>query len=360
MTPPTPEGLRAAAKELGIDPIDLATVIAYETNGTFSPSIMGGKGGNYMGLIQFGPAERRQFGAHSAQTGDEQLMESVVPYLKTRGFKPGMSILDLYSTINAGTPGRYNASDKPGMTVRSHVAGMKPFAKMAAAYLGPDEGLAAGWHGLSDTANKYGPPSQYYDNAIGDFTRYLEKNPDLTPAYTEPERPAPRSIMYEHTPERSDFDLRFDPPPSPFMADEFKPPYQPMFDNPDALADFPGVNAATNPDPYFALSASRVKSDIPAVTVHPRPHPGAPSGPAPAPQRRGPFAAFFQHLFGGGDQSQGLGAMAGHNAGSYDNGNGAGRVGYTPSGQKYTISGDGSTVSWTNKNGHTFTAPRSV
>ena len=115
--------LRQAAKELGTSPEDLATVISYETGGKFSPSIWGGKGGNYMGLIQFGGPERAQYGANDKQTFKEQL-PAVVRYLKSRGFKPGMGLIDLYSTINAGRPGRYNASDGNG-TVSSHVENMK-------------------------------------------------------------------------------------------------------------------------------------------------------------------------------------------------------------------------------------------
>ena len=115
--------VRQAAKELGTSPEDLATVIAYETGGRFSPSIHGGKGGNYQGLIQFGPAERAQFGANDKQSFAQQ-MPAVVSYLKTRGFKPGMGLLDLYSTINAGSPGHYNASDGNG-TVTSHVERMQ-------------------------------------------------------------------------------------------------------------------------------------------------------------------------------------------------------------------------------------------
>lgn len=113
--------LRQAAKELGTSPKDLATVISYESG--FNSKRWGGKGGNYMGLIQFGPSERKQFGANDQQSFKEQ-MPAVVRYLKTRGFKPGMGLLDLYSTINAGSPGRYNASDGNG-TVRSHVARMQ-------------------------------------------------------------------------------------------------------------------------------------------------------------------------------------------------------------------------------------------
>ncbi|CAM5774909.1 hypothetical protein LMIY3S_04758 [Labrys miyagiensis] len=109
-----------AAAELGTTPQDLATVINYESG--FSTERWGGTGGKYFGLIQFGPEERQQFGVHRGQSFDEQ-MGSVVAFLKARGFKPGMGILDLYSTINAGSPGHYDASDGRN-TVRGHVAQM--------------------------------------------------------------------------------------------------------------------------------------------------------------------------------------------------------------------------------------------
>lgn len=117
------EVTRQAAKELGTTPEELAAVISYETGGTFSPKKWGGKGGNYMGLIQFGGPERKMYGAHEGQTYAEQ-MGAVVRYLKHRGFKPGMGLLDLYSTINAGRPGLYDRSDGNG-TVRSHAAAIE-------------------------------------------------------------------------------------------------------------------------------------------------------------------------------------------------------------------------------------------
>lgn len=107
------------AKRFGLDPTDVAAVMSYETGGTFSPTIMGGAGGNYMGLIQFGPAERKKYGIDKSST-PEKWTQAVGDYLEDRGFKRGMGMLDLYSTINAGTPGRYEASDGNG-TVRSHV-----------------------------------------------------------------------------------------------------------------------------------------------------------------------------------------------------------------------------------------------
>lgn len=134
--------IRSAAAELGIPAEDLATVISYETGGKFSTSIRGGAGNRHIGLIQFGEEEQRKYGASQGQTATEQ-MKAVVAYLKDRGLKPGMGILDLYSTINAGSPGRYNASDAnnggaPG-SVRDKVEKqMGGHRDMAYALLGPD------------------------------------------------------------------------------------------------------------------------------------------------------------------------------------------------------------------------------
>jgi len=116
------KALRESAARIGTTPEDLATVIGYETGGTFSPSKWGGAGGRYMGLIQFGPPERAQYGANENQTFKEQL-GAVERYLKDRGYKPGMGINDLYSTILAGRPG-LNRADSGG-TVNEHVERMK-------------------------------------------------------------------------------------------------------------------------------------------------------------------------------------------------------------------------------------------
>lgn len=123
------------AQNLGIDPVDLSTVISYETSGTFNPNKMGGKGGNYMGLIQFGPEERKKYGVKPGMTIAEQ-MSAVESFLTDRGLKkwlednPDASLADkrtaLYSTINAGSPGEkyWSRSDRPGSTVQSHTMSM--------------------------------------------------------------------------------------------------------------------------------------------------------------------------------------------------------------------------------------------
>lgn len=107
------------ANKFGLTPAEVAAVMSYETGGTFSPTVMGGKGGQYMGLIQFGPSERKKYGIDKNST-PEQWSKAVGDFLSDRGFKRGMGVKDLYSTINAGQPGRYNASDGNG-TVSSHV-----------------------------------------------------------------------------------------------------------------------------------------------------------------------------------------------------------------------------------------------
>lgn len=107
------------ARKFRLSPTEVAAVMSYETAGTFSPTIMGGKNGQYMGLIQFGPSERAKYGIDKNST-PEQWANAISGFLSDRGFKPGMGVKDLYSTINAGAPGRYAASDGNG-TVESHV-----------------------------------------------------------------------------------------------------------------------------------------------------------------------------------------------------------------------------------------------
>lgn len=102
--------IRQTAGNLGIHPSDLGTAMSYETGGTFNPNLYGGAGGKYLGLIQFGPEEQAKYGVKPGMPLDQHFT-AVENFLRDRGVKPGMGMLDLYSTINAGSPGRYNASD---------------------------------------------------------------------------------------------------------------------------------------------------------------------------------------------------------------------------------------------------------
>lgn len=122
-------GIREAAEALGVDPVDLATAVSYETGGTFNPTQAGPttQWGQHRGLIQFGEPQAQEYGVDWNDPYGSQLgaQGAIVKYLKDRGVQPGMGLLDIYSTINAGAPGLYDRSDAnnggaPG-TVRDKV-----------------------------------------------------------------------------------------------------------------------------------------------------------------------------------------------------------------------------------------------
>lgn len=142
MTPELVAAIRASAGRLGVSPVDLGTVISYETAGTFDPWKAGPttQWGQHRGLIQWGEPQRAKYGVYQGMPVEGQ-MQAVERYLADAGFRPGMGLLDMYSAINAGRVGRYNASDAgnggaPGTVadkVNNQMAGHR--AK-AAAFLG--------------------------------------------------------------------------------------------------------------------------------------------------------------------------------------------------------------------------------
>jgi hypothetical protein len=137
-----PFAITSTAKRLGISPLDLATVISYETGGTFDPWKRGPvtQHGQHRGLIQWGEPQRQKYGVTRDMPVADQLA-AVGDYLQDAGVRPGMGLKDVYSAVNAGRVGRYNASDEnnggaPGTVadkVRYQMAGHK---KNAQALLG--------------------------------------------------------------------------------------------------------------------------------------------------------------------------------------------------------------------------------
>jgi hypothetical protein len=145
MDPRIRDGIIASARSLGMNPADLATIISYETGGTFSPTQAGPttQWGQHRGLIQFGEPQARQYGVNWQDPVGSQLGPdgAVVRYLRQNGYKPGMGLLDAYSIVNAGAPGRYNASDAnnggaPGTVADKVNNQMAPHQAKAAALLG--------------------------------------------------------------------------------------------------------------------------------------------------------------------------------------------------------------------------------
>ena len=148
-------GILSTAGALGVNPLDLATAISYETAGTFDPMKTGPttQWGQHRGLIQFGEPQAKKYGVSWDDPVGSQLgpQGAVANYLRDTGVKPGMGLLDIYSAINAGGVGRYNRSDAnnggaPG-TVRDKVEKqMAGHRKKAQAMLGGagDDTLAGG------------------------------------------------------------------------------------------------------------------------------------------------------------------------------------------------------------------------
>jgi hypothetical protein len=106
------QAITATAGKLGIDPIDLATAISYETAGTFDPWKAGPttKWGQHRGLIQWGEPQRQKYGVTEDMPVPAQV-EAAGRYLVDAGVQPGMGLMDIYSAINAGKVGLYNRSD---------------------------------------------------------------------------------------------------------------------------------------------------------------------------------------------------------------------------------------------------------
>ena len=119
-TSPDPRGqsLITMATRNGWDPADLAAIFSFETGGTLDPNQPGyGAAAGRIGLIQGGPNERRAYGLGSGNW--EQEMRGVERYLLDRGATPGMSMEDLYATINGGNPSAGYTPDGNGTVARS-------------------------------------------------------------------------------------------------------------------------------------------------------------------------------------------------------------------------------------------------
>jgi hypothetical protein len=104
--------IRQSAKDLGINAEDLATMISFETAGTFDPWKKGPttKWGTHRGLIQWGEPQARDYGVYKGMPVGEQ-MKAVTRYLKDKGVRPGMNGANVYAAINAGNANKLGARD---------------------------------------------------------------------------------------------------------------------------------------------------------------------------------------------------------------------------------------------------------
>lgn len=123
-----PEDRRAvfeSAQRLGLDPYEFGALIHQESG--FRPNVWGGAGGQYRGLIQFGPGARSEVGLPSKPMTIAEQLPYVEKYFQQRGYKPGMGIAKAYATVLGGNPNvSLKAKDAFGTSVESSLPRFKP------------------------------------------------------------------------------------------------------------------------------------------------------------------------------------------------------------------------------------------
>lgn len=156
-SPEMMQRLRETADALQVTPLELLTQISYETAGTLDPRQPGPttKWGQHRGYIQFGEPQAADYGVdfsspEAAATSQLGADGAIVRYAKAHGFIPGEhSAIDLYSSINAGGPGRYGASDEaaggaPGTVADKFYEQMHGHRAKAESILGGEGGSGLG------------------------------------------------------------------------------------------------------------------------------------------------------------------------------------------------------------------------
>ena len=109
-----------AARKLKLNPYELGGFLSLESGTNMDPNIRGGAGGNYYGMIQFGPDEQKKYLDQSrmGQYTRAEQMPKAVQFLTDRGYKPGMGIDRAYATVLGGNPNvSLNAKDSFGTSV---------------------------------------------------------------------------------------------------------------------------------------------------------------------------------------------------------------------------------------------------
>lgn len=210
---------------LGVNPLDLGTVMSYETGGTFDPWKRGPttQWGQHRGLIQWGEPQAARYGVN-ANTPVAQQVDAVGQYLKDAGVRPGMGLMDLYSAVNAGHVGRNNASDAgnggaPG-TVADKVATMAPHEAKAAALL---NGLIS-------------PPSGSPGAPVAPAGAPAQAGPSLLDMFTRASQGAQRAQSAPPVP----YDDPFGQGSSQVVIAPVRPPLQPGVDPLANLGDILG------------------------------------------------------------------------------------------------------------------------
>ncbi|MER8924344.1 phage tail length tape measure family protein [Mesorhizobium sp. M0859] len=153
----------ALAEKMQLSAKDLLTAMSFETKGTFNPAIVGGAGGNYQGLIQFGPAARDRYGVDKNSSATAQV-EAAGKYLADAGVKAGDGLLQIYAAILTGNAKNVTSSDeKNGGTPGGALTKVD---EQMAAHKAMAEGVLAAYAGIAEQAKKTAEYEKGYDERV--------------------------------------------------------------------------------------------------------------------------------------------------------------------------------------------------
>lgn len=103
LSPQDAQAIASTAQRLRVDPRALGALMELESG--LDPNVWGGGGGQYRGLIQFGPGARKEVGLPEGPMSIAQQMPYVEKYFQQRGFQPGKhGTTELYRTVLVGNP----------------------------------------------------------------------------------------------------------------------------------------------------------------------------------------------------------------------------------------------------------------
>jgi hypothetical protein len=195
--------LREAAARDKYNADDAARLFSYESSNR--SDVWGGKGNRYFGLFQAGPEERAQFGIDTEHPSARNQIDAFGKFLNARGYKPTMGLLDMYSTVNAGSPGHYSASDRPGMTVAKHVEAMggasPPPAPPIPGFVGSpleDPAYNSAYNSLDAMAADEATPSPSMPAGLG-LLAGLMQEPQNSQLPQNPQLPTPKRMAVPQT-----------------------------------------------------------------------------------------------------------------------------------------------------------------
>lgn len=123
-SPEDAQAIQVLAQRMGVPAGSLAGLFELESGG--DPNIWGGAGGQYRGLIQFGPGARKEVGLPDRPMTVREQLPFVERYFQQRGFQPGRhGPLEMYRTVLVGNPSQ-SGTDSFGTNSDKAAARMMP------------------------------------------------------------------------------------------------------------------------------------------------------------------------------------------------------------------------------------------